>query len=53
MDKVIKAVEKVGFPIVISLLLCYILFVSLANNTTALNNLVQYLDQHHVTLIDK
>ena len=52
-DNIKTYIEKLGFPIVMCLLLVYIIFVSLANNTTAINNLVTYLSEHHVSIIDK
>lgn len=53
MDKVIIAIQKVGFPVVMCLILVYIIFVSLANNTDALNNLTSYLERCSVTIIEK
>lgn len=53
MDRIKEYIRDLGFPIVMCFILLYIIFVSLANNTLALNNLVSYLNDHHMTIIDK
>lgn len=53
MEKVIKIVERIGFPAAVCVFLLYVVFVTLANNTLAINNLTTWLQSKSVTIVDK
>lgn len=53
MERVIKIVERLGFPAAICVFLLYVVFVTLANNTLAINNLTSWLQSKSVTITEK
>ena len=53
MEKLKGWIKDIGFPIVMSLLLLYIVFVTLGNNTTAINDLLTWLQSKTVTITER